>query len=432
MKKSRIISVVLSCALLLSLTMPALATATKPSTIVSGSSSLRLLEPEYQNMIFLNEEPIAVSSLPISYQYTIEQYDIEDESAKVILDLSIQDIDTSYQCVVTGTPNIYEITVGGTKYEYISGPLRGNINIADNNYNIIVGFQKYSGSQEIQGDVTIQDVDYDCEPIFLTFGNIVVSDDIRNAIRDVNDQNMKIQDEISDNPVQHSADYSNPRKYVEGPSKTTQLTSSSDVDAVTVLVHYNEYENRVMGTAIPHIAAMQEKFDFYNFDRASLNALSIEMEERSTSDGDFEGTCYIPNGAGNGTYSVSNTASFFASVLDIVANVSWFSLAASAVDSICEIVESNKTKCTVTDNIDIVGVSYDFGELRNTELDSCGISIIAGMGPFREGMSNPVARFTAKANATYLLRRHAPASGLDILEYYDANEALVYCSMTLT
>ena len=46
--------------------------------------------------------------------------------------------------------------------------------------------------------------------------------------------------------------------------------------------------------------------------------------------------------------------------------------------------------------------------------------------------SNPIARFTAKANATYLLRHHAPFSGLDSLEYYDAKEALVYCAMTLT
>ena len=54
------------------------------------------------------------------------------------------------------------------------------------------------------------------------------------------------------------------------------------------------------------------------------------------------------------------------------------------------------------------------------------------MGPFREGMNNPIARFNARANASYILRMRAPTSGFDVLEYYDANQASVACAMTLT
>ena len=74
----------------------------------------------------------------------------------------------------------------------------------------------------------------------------------------------------------------------------------------------------------------------------------------------------------------------------------------------------------------------DFKELKGTDMDKCGISIIAGMGPFREGMNNPIARFNARANASYILRMRAPTSGFDVLEYYDANQASVACAMTLT
>lgn len=69
---------------------------------------------------------------------------------------------------------------------------------------------------------------------------------------------------------------------------------------------------------------------------------------------------------------------------------------------------------------------------KGTDMDKCGISIIAGMGPFREGMNNPIARFNARANASYILRMRAPTSGFDVLEYYDANQASVACAMTLT
>lgn len=82
--------------------------------------------------------------------------------------------------------------------------------------------------------------------------------------------------------------------------------------------------------------------------------------------------------------------------------------------------------------MNIVSASYDFKELKGTDMDKCGISIIAGMGPFREGMNNPIARFNARANASYILRMRAPTSGFDVLEYYDANQASVACAMTLT
>ena len=203
------------------------------------------------------------------------------------------------------------------------------------------------------------------------------------------------------------------------------------ISAVTVVVHYNEYQNRVMGSAIPHVAALEDKFVKTPFESVGIDTLSIEMEESSNTDGDFEGVCYIPSGA-TGKFSVSDTTSFFTSVLDIAADVPWFGLGASAVSAICEIVNDNKTRCTVVDNMNIVSASYDFKELKGTDMDKCGISIIAGMGPFREGMNNPIARFNARANASYILRMRAPTSGFDVLEYYDANQASVACAMTLT
>jgi hypothetical protein len=431
MKNSRLISFVLSCAMVFALVVPALATDIETGTTVRGNSLLHALDTKNQEFTILEESTPALSGLPVSYQYTIERTTGEPETVQVTLNLSIQGNNKTYQAVVTGTPKVHTININNSEFEYISGPLRGNINMDGEIYNIIVGFQKHSESEDIQGDVTIQDANYEFEPMFFTFGNVTVDNELLEAIRGLNDQKMEPWDGVAETAQPEGQERSNPNYYAKGPSSTRTLSSHSDVSAVTVVVHYNEYQNRVMGSAIPHVAALEDKFVKTPFESVGIDTLSIEMEESSNTDGDFEGVCYIPSGA-TGKFSVSDTTSFFTSVLDIAADVPWFGLGASAVSAICEIVNDNKTRCTVVDNMNIVSASYDFKELKGTDMDKCGISIIAGMGPFREGMNNPIARFNARANASYILRMRAPTSGFDVLEYYDANQASVACAMTLT
>ena len=297
----------------------------------------------------MEESTPALSGLPVSYQYTIERTTGEPETVQVTLNLSIQGNNKTYQAVVTGTPKVHTININNSEFEYISGPLRGNINMDGEIYNIIVGFQKHSESEDIQGDVTIQDANYEFEPMFFTFGNVTVDNELLEAIRGLNDQKMEPWDGVAETAQPEGQERSNPNYYAKGPSSTRTLSSHSDVSAVTVVVHYNEYQNRVMGSAIPHVAALEDKFVKTPFESVGIDTLSIEMEESSNTDGDFEGVCYIPSGA-TGKFSVSDTTSFFTSVLDIAADVPWFGLGASAVSAICEIVNDNKTRCcTVVD-----------------------------------------------------------------------------------
>lgn len=153
MKNSRLISFVLSCAMVFALVVPALATDIETGTTVRGNSLLHALDTKNQEFTILEESTPALSGLPVSYQYTIERTTGEPETVQVTLNLSIQGNNKTYQAVVTGTPKVHTININNSEFEYISGPLRGNINMDGEIYNIIVGFQKHSESEDIQGDV---------------------------------------------------------------------------------------------------------------------------------------------------------------------------------------------------------------------------------------------------------------------------------------
>lgn len=191
MKNSRLISFVLSCAMVFALVVPALATDIETGTTVRGNSLLHALDTKNQEFTILEESTPALSGLPVSYQYTIERTTGEPETVQVTLNLSIQGNNKTYQAVVTGTPKVHTININNSEFEYISGPLRGNINMDGEIYNIIVGFQKHSESEDIQGDVTIQDANYEFEPMFFTFGNVTVDNELLEAIRGLNDQKME-------------------------------------------------------------------------------------------------------------------------------------------------------------------------------------------------------------------------------------------------
>lgn len=430
----KVISLVVALVMTLSCGVTAFAAEAKTDIAVAGNARLQYIGTEQQELQATGRGGNFLANLPVTYQYSIENTEIDDGHVFVTLDLSIQNGNTTYHSVVTGTPEVSSLLVGGAVYEYYSGPLRGEMIIDGVTYNIIVGFQKHSGSDGIQGDVTLQDAEYKNDPMFFTFGNVEVSEAMRAAIRNLKDQGLELREEaITTWGINAIADDdSNPDYFQEGESDTEYLTAYSDVEAVTVMVHYNEHQNRVMGSAIPHVAALEEKFVSTPFEHVAIDTLSIELVERNGTDGDFEGICHLPNGAGDGKYSVSNTVSFFASVMDVVAEVPWFGLAAGAAGVICDIIEAQSPRVTVSDEIDYVALTYDLKELYSTELDACGISVIAGMGAFSSSIKDPVALFSAHANATYVLRMRTPASGFDLLEYYDAEEVSVNCELTLT
>lgn len=226
MKNSRLISFVLSCAMVFALVVPALATDIETGTTVRGNSLLHALDTKNQEFTILEESTPALSGLPVSYQYTIERTTGEPETVQVTLNLSIQGNNKTYQAVVTGTPKVHTININNSEFEYISGPLRGNINMDGEIYNIIVGFQKHSESEDIQGDVTIQDANYEFEPMFFTFGNVTVDNELLEAIRGLNDQKMEPWDGVAETAQPEGQERSNPNYYAKRPIfyKNTILT----------------------------------------------------------------------------------------------------------------------------------------------------------------------------------------------------------------
>ncbi|MBM6664557.1 hypothetical protein [Flavonifractor plautii] len=427
MKKcvSRMISILLGLTLILNCN--GFAVSQDEDSTVPGSSTIR---NTYQSDsgTFRSSETFELLGATVEYSYHITSNPNAESAKNVVMDITISTKNNTYDTTVSGTILSGILDVG--QYEYVSGPLRGTISIDGILYNVIVGFQWYSGSNEIQADCTLQNVSNTQDEIIFSFGNANISETVYNSIERFNSNKEDVL-AYNDTTNEDASSLSSSGEYTMLGYRTKPQADGS-AGGVTLVVHVKESDARIMCTALPHLSEFAAKHDIPQSATSGVYSLEAKMIENPAGDGIFDGIDNVPLQS-ESSYNAEATADLVRSLLDIALDCPWFGLTGTIIDAVEEIIGESSASTTVENFSNRVSISTDFGGygIRDTNIDKTGIGIIAHMDAKLSGMTNPVGQFTAYASACYSVYSPAWGSGFPITTYHDSEEAFFSCSVSL-
>ncbi len=184
--KKRIISLVLSFALIFSITLPAYAvdslscSAREAEEILTTLSDIDDLESEFGTQSVANKSTSICSE--IQPETTTYSYDIRipygELSGKADVDFTLKISGTTYPITTSGDVLAYEIS---ENYTLIRGILAGTVEINGKEYTVNVGLNKIAQRNTISAGVTLTPEDFftneEARQLYFCFGTSVMTED---------------------------------------------------------------------------------------------------------------------------------------------------------------------------------------------------------------------------------------------------------------